>query len=138
MKAMMAGIFLASAVLLGFLPAAAEPLAGSDKQIISIADPILDNILAGFRENDYGRYSRDLDDMVKESVTEERFPKVSGQIRQQVGVYRSRQYLGSLRKGAMTVVLWKGSFDGTPDDVLIKLTLSRRGDRTLVTGLWFQ
>ncbi len=36
------------------------------------------------------------------------------------------------------MVLWKGAFDGTPDDILIKLVLFRRQDKVQVVGLWFQ
>jgi hypothetical protein len=46
--------------------------------------------------------------------------------------------LGFLQKGKTTVVLWKGRFTNSADDVLIKLVLSPRGDQTRVLGLWFQ
>ena len=131
-------MILVSVLVLGLAPAHGEPISGSDEQVRAIAEPILDNILEAFRTGDYQQYSRDLDDMVKETVTEAKFPSVRQQVLQQLGNYRSREYLGSLTKGKMTMVLWKGDFDGTTDDVLIKVVLSKRGSRHLVTGLWFQ
>ncbi len=115
-----------------------DPIPGTDAEVKAVAGPILDNILEGFKYKDYTKYSRDLDDTVKETVTKEKFPTVCQQVQQQVGVYKSRKYLGSLKKGKMTVVLWKGRFDGTDDDVVIKLVISKRGQKYFVTGLWFQ
>ena len=131
-------MILVSVLVLGLAPAHGEPISGSDEQVRAIAEPILDNILKAFRTGDYQQYSRDLDDMVKETVTEAKFPSVRQQVLQQLGNYRSREYLGSLTKGKMTMVLWKGDFDGTTDDVLLKVVLSKLGHRHLVTGLWFQ
>jgi hypothetical protein len=63
---------------------------------------------------------------------------VRNQILKSIGAYESRGYWGYLQKGKTTVVLWKGRFTASADDVLIKLVLSRRGDETKVLGLWFQ
>jgi hypothetical protein len=63
---------------------------------------------------------------------------VRANIMKKLGKYQSRTYLGFLQKGNFTVVLWRGRFSASDDDVLIKLVLSKRGDKVLVTGLWFQ
>jgi hypothetical protein len=36
------------------------------------------------------------------------------------------------------VALWKGKFSQTASDVLIKLVVSKRPDKVVVVGLWFQ
>lgn len=55
-----------------------------------------------------------------------------------VGKYQDKQYLGFLNQQRYTIVLWKGKFAESKDDILIKLVLSKRQDRTVVVGLWFQ
>ena len=103
-----------------------------------MADPILDAVLKGFMAGDYGLYSQYFDDTLKDVITKKKFLQVRNQILKSTGAYKSRRYLGYLQQGKTTVILWKGTFAASPDDVLIKLVLSRRGDETKVLGLWFQ
>lgn len=116
----------------------AEVIGKTDKEVQTIAEPILDNILESFETNDYNKYSKDFDDTLKETITEERFLEIARQIDNSIGNYKEKNYLGFLTKGRMTLILWKAKFDKTQDDVLIKLVMSKRGGRYLVTGLWFQ
>jgi hypothetical protein len=117
---------------------AADFVGQDDRQVQAVADPILDTVLKGFSAGDYGLYSQNFDDTLKDVITKEKFVQVRSQILKSTGAYQSRRYLGYLQKGKTTVILWKGRFAASTDDVLIKLTLSRRGDETKVLGLWFQ
>lgn len=110
----------------------------TDEEVRAIAEPILDSILEGFKTDDYGKYSKDFDNMLKESISEKKFLDTDRQIQGSIGNYQSREYLGFLVKGQRTLVLWKGRFDRSEDDVLIKLVVSKRNNKYLVTGLWFQ
>jgi len=113
-------------------------LQGTDEQIRATAEPILEKVLDGFFSGDYSRYTRDFDTTAREAATEEKFRAVRMGILERLGESKSRTYLGSLRKGRMTLVLWKGRFTGTQDDVPIKLALTRREERVFVTGFWLQ
>lgn len=119
-------------------PAAADFVGQDNREVQAVADPILDTVLKGFKEGNYGIYSQYFDDTLKEAITAKKFSQVRDQILKSIGAYESRSYLGYLQKGKTTVVLWKGKFAAGADDVLIKLVLSRRGDQTKVLGLWFQ
>jgi len=119
-------------------PAAAEFIGQDNSQVQAVADPILDTVLQGFQEGDYAAYSQYFDDTLKDVITKKKFLQVRSQILKSIGAYESRSYLGYLQKGKTTVVLWKGRFAASADDVLIKLVLSRRGDQARVLGLWFQ
>ncbi len=125
-------------VLLVFSQAGAEVIATNDKKVEAVADPILEAVLTGFNQGNYGLYSQDFGDTLKEAISEKKFLKVRGQILNKLGKYQSRTYLGFLTQGKTTVALWKGRFSDNDDDVLIKLVLSRRGDKVKVLGLWFQ
>jgi hypothetical protein len=120
------------------LPAAADFIGQNNSQVQAVANPILDGILQGFKEGDYDLYSQNFDDTLKDVISKKKFLRVRNSISKSIGSYESRSYLGYLQKGKTTVVLWKGKFSNSADDVLIKLVLSRRGDRTKVLGLWFQ
>jgi hypothetical protein len=132
-------VLLMGVLLCGLAPLAAADFVGQDDgQVQAVANPILDTVLKGFMAGDYGLYSQYFDDTLKDVITKKKFLQVRKQILKSIGTYESRRYLGYLQKGKTTVVLWKGRFTASADDVLIKLVLSRRGDKNEVLGLWFQ
>jgi hypothetical protein len=131
------GITLICILCISVSLSSAEVVGNDKDEVRKITEPILDNILEGFSENDYQMYCRDFDDTLKEAVSEKKFIDTDSQIEHSIGNCVSREYLGFLNKGRMTVVLWKGRFDKAEDDVLIKLVVSKRNGRYLVTGLWF-
>lgn len=124
-------------VLFGFL-IYADIVADNDQSVESIATPILDELLAGFSENDYAKYSKHFDQEMLNAIPEEKFKITREQILYDIGGYQSRKYLGYLNQNNMTIVLYKGKFSKSSGDVLIKLVLTRVGDRYYVKGLWFQ
>lgn len=117
---------------------AGEVVGRTDQEVQAVAEPILDNLLAGFNEGDYQKYSRDFDATLKEAVPEAKFKAVRQDIFNKIGKYQAKTYLGALRQAPHSVALWRGKFSGTDNDVLIRLVLSKRQDRTYVVGLWFQ
>jgi len=110
----------------------------NDKEIQPISDLVLDNILKGIKTDNYDKYSKDFDETMKKAETPKQFRESNKQLRNIFGNYQQRTYLGFLNQSKMTIVLWKARFDGTGNDVLIKLVISKRADKYLVTGLWFQ
>jgi hypothetical protein len=125
-------------VFLLISPAAAAVIGQNDKDVQAIANPILDTVLTGLNDGNYSLYSRYFDGTLKDAITEKKFAQVRTNILKKLGKYESRTYLGFLQKGNFTVVLWRGRFSAADEDVLIKLVLSKRGNKVLVTGLWFQ
>ena len=120
------------------LPAAADFIGQDNREVQAVADPILDGVLEGLQEGDYDLYSKNFDDTLKDVISKKKFLQTKSDILKSIGAYKSRSYLGYLKKGKTTVILWKGRFAKSADDVLIKLVLSRRGDQTKILGLWFQ
>jgi len=131
----MAVLFFLAALV---FPVTAEVVGQSDQEVQAVAEPILDNLLAGFNAGDYAQYSRDFDTTLKEALSPQKFQETRKAILLKLGKYKSKSFLGFLQQGRMTVALWKGRFDKTGDDVLIKLVLSKRPEKTVVVGLWFQ
>ncbi len=130
-------VFLAL-VLLTLSPAVAAVIAQNDKEVKAIADPILDTLLTGLNNGNYGLYAKYFDDTLRDAIPENKFQQVRGEIQKKLGKSQSRTYLGFEKKGNFTVALWRGRFSASEDDVLIKLALSKRGDKVEISGLWFQ
>lgn len=125
-------------VFLLAVPAGAGFVGADDQQVKAMAEPILDNVLAGFNKGDYAQYAKDFDDTLREAMPEKKFQQVREDLIKKLGAYQSKKYLGFLNQKAYTVVLWKGAFAATQDNMLIKLVLSKRQDKVVVVGLWFQ
>ena len=125
-------------ILLWMTAAAADFIGKNNQEVRAIADPILSNLLAGFNEGNYAKYSRDFSPTLLEAISPKKFKRVRAKILKEIGKYQSRQYLGFYQVNRTTVVLWKGRFASTGNDVLIKLVVSKRKDKNLVVGLWFQ
>jgi hypothetical protein len=125
-------------ILIWNAAAAADPIGNNDKEVRAFADPILVNLLAGFNDGNYAKYSRDFSPTLLEAISAKKFQQVREDILKKIGKYQSRQYLGFYQYNRTTVVLWKGRFSDTDNDVLIKLVVSKRKDKNLVVGLWFQ
>jgi hypothetical protein len=134
------------AALLGLLlalgwgrAAGAAPVAEADPAVRRTAKPILENILAALAAADREAYVRDFGPALRGLVDEEHFARTVADLEARLGAHVSHRYLGFLNQRGMTVVLYKAAYDGTDDDVLIKLVLTRTAeDEVLVTGLWFQ
>lgn len=125
-------------ILAACFPAFADVVGKTNEEVRAIAEPIVNSILEGFNADDYAKFSKDFDDTMKEALPNEKFLKTNKQMKGETGNYKSREYLGFLNKAQYAVVLWKGKFDKTSEDVLIKLVLSKRGDKYVVAGLWFE
>jgi len=126
------------AVLFLAISAAADFVGQTNEQVKAVATPILENLMVGFNQGKYDQYSRDFDDTMREAINKKKFQQVRSQLLKKLGKYKDKEYLGFLNQKRYTIVLWKGKFSETKNDILIKLVLSKRQDKIMVVGLWFQ
>jgi hypothetical protein len=138
LRKLVISILLVVVLLILAIPAAAAPVGTSDQQVKAVSEPILDNLLAGFNQGNYAQYAKDFNDTLREAIPEKKFQQVRGELLKKLGKYKEKKYLGFLNQQAYTIALWKGAFANTQDDVLIRLVLSKRQDKVVVVGLWFQ
>jgi len=129
-------MILMTAMIPGSIHAAA--IGKTNEEVRKIAEPVMVGILKGMKEQNYAQYSKHFNAAMKQAVPKSKFLATHKQIRKSVGHYQSRTYLGYVNRGKMTTIFWKGKFDQSKDDVLIKLHVSKEGGRILVAGLWFQ
>ncbi len=72
-------------------PAAAALVGHDDGQIKAAAEPILDNLLAGFNDDNYAKYSRDFDTALREALPEAKFQQVRGEIIEKLGKIQEQE-----------------------------------------------
>jgi hypothetical protein len=110
----------------------------SDQQVKAVAEPILNSLMKGFNQGDYAQFSKNFDKNLRETINEKKFEQVRGDLLKRLGKYKSKKYLGFLNQEDYTIVLYKGAFADTKNDMLIKLVLKKSKDKVSVAGLWFQ
>jgi hypothetical protein len=135
---LVAFLFVLSASMVYSPQAQAAPRNRTTQEMKEVAEPIMDNILDGVKLEDYIAYSKDFDQALKVLGSRTKFFQVARYLKKTMGNYMYREYMGSLNKDNLVVVLWKASFDKSQDDVLIKLFLTKQNNRYVVTGLRFQ
>lgn len=90
----------------------------------ALANSILEKILKGMEDNDYKNFTSHFTPDMKSNFTKKRFEALNSQLKEKIGEYKKRTYLGTLQKGPLTVYLWKGEFSGAKNnDLVIRLTL---------------
>jgi len=110
----------------------------NDEDVKQYADPIMDNILQGMSTDNYSIYVKDFDQDLKSLLSQKRFIEKRKEILDWVGSYLYREYLGYINTQGATVVFWKGTFDKTNNDILIRLTLTNEQGKYLVKALSYQ
>lgn len=109
----------------------------TDKEIIAVAEPILQNMLDTSYALDYERFIRDISETYKKAVPEDKWREKTSKFIESDGQCVARKLLGVLRKGEAALVVWSAKYDRTEDDTLIQLKIAREGERySVIWGLW--
>ncbi|MBN3038077.1 MAG: hypothetical protein JW869_01510 [Candidatus Omnitrophica bacterium] len=131
-------VFLAALFCLIAQPLSADVIEGADEQVEKIANPVLEVLLECLEKNDYQKYLSQADEAHRDLLTRDKYIQANTQVKEKMGKYISREYIGFLNQSNMTVALWKARFTKIDDDVLIKLVINRKGDKYYAAGMWFQ
>lgn len=104
----------------------AKKVQKKEKTVKVSPDTILDSILDGMSNSNYSSFSRRFNETFKKKLTKDKFSELYKGISGHLGKYKSRTYLGSLKKGPFTVYIWKSRFSKLKDtEMVIYLTLGK-------------
>ncbi|MEW6771455.1 MAG: DUF3887 domain-containing protein [Bacillota bacterium] len=106
------------------------------QSVLPYADPIADNLLEGFNEGNYTKFSRDFDEQMKNGLPEPVFNQMRQQIVSKVGLYKSRTVSKVLKQGPATIVIYDAEFE-KEKGVEVKVVFQKYEEKNLVSGLWF-
>ncbi|MDP2946874.1 MAG: hypothetical protein Q8N88_02055 [Nanoarchaeota archaeon] len=96
------------------------------------ARSIIDNLLAGFNERDYEKFTRDFTQPVKDELNKEKFLESNDSF----GQYISRKKPEIGKQGPMIILVYKAKFSKIPDVKLI-FTLAKPNSHYNIQGLEF-
>jgi len=110
------------------------PLAESDVPYVT---PMLDNVLAGIAENDYGKFSKDFSEPMKAAMDAARFPETIAKLEGALGKYRNKTFLSVKRaraKGRRYVITKYMAAYEKADTATLTVYITDDGGNRLIEG----
>jgi hypothetical protein len=104
----------------------------SDEEILSVANPIMDNLMDASTAIDYERHIRDFTDRLKGVLSKERFEWICRDYQSTKGFFAKRQFVAAFRRTESVAVVWKQSFTRQPGGFVAEMVLVQQDGKYLV------
>lgn len=104
----------------------------SDEEILKIANPIMDNLMAASTAIDHPRHVVDFTDRLKAIVTQEYLEKVCRHYQSEKGYFAEREVVAVFRRPSSIVVVWKQRFTKQPGEFVAEMVIVENEGRYLV------
>lgn len=103
-----------------------------DHQILSIANPIMDNLMDASTEIDHPRHVRDFSDRLKSIVTEDYLRGVCKDYQNDKGYFKGREFVALFKRPQSVAIVWKQTFTKAQGDFVAEMVLIHKNDKCLV------
>lgn len=104
----------------------------SDKQIMDIVTPIMDNLMDASTKIDHQRHVQDFSDRMKEIVTKDHLESVCHKYQKEKGYFSRRKLVAVLKRPESAAVIWKQSFTKAKGEFVAEMVLIKKNDKYLV------
>lgn len=104
----------------------------SDAEILSLVDPIMDNLMLGSTNIDHAMHTRDFTDRMKRLVTPEDLQSMCESYQAEIGVFTTRELIAVLRREKSVCVLWRQFASESDDEFAASVVIVEKGGRYLV------
>lgn len=109
----------------------------SDDEILSVVNPIMDNLMAASAAVDHERHVRDFTDRLKAIVSPERLEEICARYQAKWGLPGKRELVAIFRRRDSIAVVWKQWCEKSDDEFVAELVLIERNGRYLVDHVVF-
>lgn len=104
----------------------------SDAEIMSVADPIMDNLMDASTAIDYERHIRDFTNRLKNVLSKARLEWICHDYQNTKGFFAKREFVAIFRRPESVAVIWKQGFTKQPGDFVAEMVLVQQDGRYLV------
>jgi len=104
----------------------------SDAEILTIVNPIMDNLMDASTAIDYARHVIDFTDRMKAIVTKEYLEKVCRQYQSEKGYFAGREFVAVFRRPHSIAVVWKQRFTKQVGEFVAEVVIVEQDGRYLV------
>ena len=112
---------------------------GQDEDIIKFTDSAAENYLTATNNEDYAKFSMDLDEEMKKALPEDKFLEFTSQIKGIIGDYvpGSKKFVKTKKEGGFTSVIYNAEYTEEPAGVEVKIVISKVNNEMKISGSWF-
>ena len=103
-----------------------------DHQILSIANPIMDNLMDASTEIDHARHVRDFSDRLKSIVTKDYLEAVCKDYQNHKGYFKDREFVALFKRPQSVAIIWKQTFTKAQGDFVAEMALIHKNGKYLV------
>lgn len=103
----------------------------SEKEILAVANPIMDNLMEASTEIDHEKHCRDFTDRMKRIVTKDHFQKVCEEYQSTKGYFEERQAVAVFRRPNSVAVIWKQYFSKARGEFVAEMVLVHQDGKYL-------
>ncbi len=107
----------------------------TDKEIMKIANPIMDNLMQASTDIDHGRHVRDFSEHLKEVVTEENLKQQCAKYQKDLGYFSSRELVGIFRKETDVRVFWRQRYTKSKNEFVAFIHLVEKSGKVEVINV---
>jgi len=95
----------------------------SEKEILDMANPIMDNLMEASTDIDHKRHTRDFTKRLKKIVTEEQLQKVCNNYQAEQGFFGERNPVAVFKRPNSVAIVWKQSFTKAKGEFVAEMVL---------------
>ena len=103
----------------------------SEKEILEIANPIMDNLMDASTQINHKRHTKDFTDRMKNIVTEDYFQKVCESYQSKKGFFSERNLVVVFKRPDSAAIVWKQSFTKAKGEFVAEMVLVHQDGRYL-------
>jgi len=110
-----------------------------NQDIIKFADSAAENYLTAINNEDYTKFSMDLDEEMKKALPEDKFLEFTSQIKAIIGNYvpGSKKFAKTIKESGFTSVIYNAEYTEEPAGVEVKIVISKVNNEMKISGSWF-
>lgn len=102
-----------------------------DHQILSIANPIMDNLMNASTEIDHSRHIRDFSDRLKRIVTKDYLETVCKDYQSDKGYFENREFIALFKRPQSAAIIWKQTFSKAKGEFVAEMVLVHQNGKFL-------
>jgi len=113
-----------------------ETITLSNDKILTIATPIMDNLMDGSTERDWKKHTLNFTNGAKASLSEENLLKQCDEYQSTHGHFAEREFVGIIRHPKYINIIWKQRMTKSSGEYLAILTLVQHDEEYFVIRCW--
>ena len=107
----------------------------SDEDVMSIVEPIMNNLMDASTKIDHPSHVRDFSDKLKDIVTKENLESQCREYQTELGFFAERKLIGIIKKKTDVRVFWKQWYTKTTDEYLAFIHIKKQNGKYTVVNV---